>query len=113
MTRLQMRIDIRKHVVERIVFSPGKFLPRELNITKFLMQKYPDLDFWKTYRLDKQIFSMNWFLCPEGEAKIKNDYAMFKYVPPAKVVYKLDGVKHGEDIVIPRRPKTLQELFKN
>jgi hypothetical protein len=103
---------IKNQVINKLIKSDCIYWARDLKILKGLLVQYPDLEFWKNISLGFQLNSLAWFITPDGKKRLDEDYKMFHLKAPVNIEFKIDSVKYGDDAVIIRKPKTLQELFK-
>lgn len=104
---------VRRQVIERLLKEPSKW-EKEIKVMRELYYQYPDIEFWKGFNLGFKLNSFYWFKSDKGKQQLELSYKEFKKVVviPDKIEYIIDNVKHGEDAVIEKKPKTLSELFK-
>lgn len=84
-----------------------QFINREIGILNELVEKYPDLSFWRNYIPDFSVKSICWYFSPDGEALLKKHYSTF--VSKVEFVKKESNIgeqKLGEDIKI-QKPKSV------
>lgn len=102
-------------VVERIISPIPKgdktFWPREVTLLKRLVEKYPDLNFWRKAEL-KKVPSFAIYLSTEGEY-LFGKYQEYLFKPESVAQHFTLGEKSGADYNPKRKPKTVKDFLKN
>lgn len=110
-----MRQGEKKIIVERLVDVPAQgkrpFWAREMTLLNRLLERWPQLDFWKKVNLGEKIPSLAYLLTDIGTDRITRKYNEFNFEIRPPKTYPL-GSKIGEDPLIAVPRKTVSQFFK-
>lgn len=111
--KVKIPIETLRTIVDR--FETAKTNPkiygREVLIAKKLWAKYPDLEFWQQVPLYRfTLPSLAYFLKNKGKIDLDQKYQLYKLTKREKPP-ELAAEKLGEDIIIPKRIKTLKDFL--
>lgn len=106
-------LEALRTIVDR--FQTAKANPKrygaECFIAKKLYNKYPDLIFWESVPLYRfTLPSLAYFLKNKGKIDLDQKYQLYKLTKREKPP-ELAAEKLGEDIIIPKRIKTLKDFL--
>lgn len=102
-------------IIERLVESQRSrsFWGKETKFLKSLIEKYPNMDFWRIYSIKPKAKTLLEFHGWPLKEKLEFDYKSFN-APKlyTDVEYTLDK-KVGPDIITKRKPRTIREFLSN
>ncbi len=112
-TKPKAPLEALRTIVDR--FQTAKADPKrygaECFIAKKLYNKYPDLAFWESVPLYRfTLPSLAYFLKNKGKIDLDQKYQLYKLTKRQKSP-ELATEKLGEDIIIPKRIKTLKDFL--
>lgn len=103
----------KRECIKKIVIEPKTqkriFWAREMKMLNELIDKFPNLDFWKRASFQK-VPSLSHFKSTYGLEKISKMYREFNYVIPTKKDIIL-GKKTGKDKILSKKPKTIRQFI--
>ena len=117
LTPRQKNMDflIRKFIPEeKIKLFGQKDWTINLHAAKQLLDKCEDMEFWGSMNLGFSLNCLLFLVSPKGQDLLRQEWKKYKYVPisrPPSVI--ISPHKHGEDVSIPTKPKTLKEFLQN
>jgi hypothetical protein len=99
------------------------YWPREMVTWARLWKRYPNVAFWQGYELPfgdadggHALNMLSWFETEEGVKELDRAWLLFHYTPPPLTEPDQAGYDDGAAIppppVIPRRARTVAEMFK-
>jgi hypothetical protein len=109
---------LRKVIISRLVTPPqagvkAMFWPREMKISKELVAKYNDPDFWSRVDFGFKVNSLAWFKTADGIKRLEAKIKEFKFVPKEKEEeIPLFEEKFGETSHNIDKPKTLRDFLR-
>ena len=81
--------------------------PREMKMMNQLSSKYPDEPFWMGLEVKFKIPSLAWFITPNGDKFLKEEWAKYKFNPE-----KIKKFEIEEDIEKEIKPAILNQEVK-
>ena len=111
--KVKVPLEALRTIVDR--FETAKADPKrygaECAIARKLYNKYPDLEFWQQVPLYRfTLPSLAYFLKNKGKIDLDQKYQLYKLTKREKPP-ELAAEKLGEDIIIPKRIKTLKDFL--
>lgn len=111
--KAKVPLEALRTIVDR--FETAKVNPKrygaECAIARRLFLKYPDLEFWQSVPLYRfTLPSLAYFLKNKGKIDLDQKYQLFKLTKKEKPP-ELAAEKLGEDIIIPKKIKTLKDFL--
>ncbi len=104
----------KKEVVSRLVDVPSKnkrfFWAREIKFLNDLLERFPDIDFWKIVTFPKKYESLLALKGEYGEKTLKKKYSEYNYVIPKVEKIKL-GKKVGKDVDFKEKKNTIRKFL--
>ena len=84
---------------------------KEIKCAKWLLEGYPEMDFWSNLDLGYKLNSLAFFLTDRGQAIIRQEYAKFKLANPQNIDYPLEKDKIIE-LEVKEFPKDILESIE-
>lgn len=86
---------------------------REMKIANKLWERYPDVNFWNSFKLTFNLKSLAWLIGEEGDAQIRKQWEMFQLDKSRELSIMYEENK-AEPFTPPVqiKPKTLKDFLK-
>lgn len=100
-------------IIENIVVIDKKrgFWGKETKLLKGLIEKYPDLDFWKKFKLTEKLASLAQLYAYPFDEILRKRYRDFHMTFTKDQELTLSDKKFGKDIIKRPKPKTLRNFL--
>ena len=85
---------------------------REIRFTKKLIEKYPLRAFWAALPPKFDSDSLAWYICPQGWAYLKIEYAKFSLDLAPPIRHNVSDAKVGEDKVMSKKSTSIKDFLK-
>lgn len=85
--------------------------PREMKLAKYLYNKYPIPEFWKTLKLGFELKSLAWLRSEKGKHLLFIQKKLTQDLSTKKESFELLKEKLGENKLVPKRKKNLMDFL--
>jgi len=105
----------KKRVVQRLLPNiQSRDWPHQMKVFNELYLEYPNNEFWNKVIFNIDLTSLEYFKWDIGINLLHKKYIEFSYIIDNH--YKeviLDNIKHGEDLNLTIKPKTIRDFINN
>ena len=84
---------------------------REMGFAKKLIAKYPLKAFWVALPPKFDADSLTWYVCPQGWAYLKIEYAKFSLDLAPPIRHNVSDAKFGNDKVVPKKTTSIRDFL--
>jgi len=99
---------VEKHVV---VSQKRGFWPKEVKLLKLLIEKYPDIDFWKKTQFRPKLQSLAQLMAAPLDESLRAKYRDYHRVFEKDEDVTISDKKSGKDIVKKIKPKSIRSFL--
>jgi len=114
---LRQTAHIEKLIIERLLKYERRFdknsVAREMMIARMLVEQCPDEEFWKHLKIGFELNSLAYLQSVKGKALLRQKYSEYKFEIVKAPTQNIGTEKVGEDIVLPKKPLSLNDFLKS
>ena len=112
-SRTKEQKALAKFIVSKLLPNlPAKRWPQERKMANKLVDKFPDNEFWETFPVQDNVWTLSWFLKTDLGGSSLNDHSiMYKTKNQEVKNYDFKQDKIGEDFELDKKPKNPLDFF--